>query len=49
MNGSGSGYGFPKITEIGKALETGGRERDVSTVRSRVAELSAYLDQVEVV
>jgi len=49
MSGSGGGFGFPKITEIGKALESAGREHDVLKIRLRAAELSTYLDQVEVV
>jgi len=49
MNGSGGGYGFPRITEIGHALEIASRERNADVIHSRVAELSAYLDQVDVV
>jgi PAS domain S-box-containing protein len=49
MNGSGSGYGFPRITEIGRALENAGRERNADLIHSRIAELSAYLDQIDVV
>jgi HPt (histidine-containing phosphotransfer) domain-containing protein len=49
MNGSGSGYGFPRITEIGQGLENASRERNGEAIQSGVAELSAFLDQVEVV
>ncbi len=48
MNGSGGAYGFPRITEIGQALEQAGRVRDPEVIRTRVAELAAYLDRVEV-
>jgi CheY-like chemotaxis protein/HPt (histidine-containing phosphotransfer) domain-containing protein len=49
MHGSGSGYGFPRITEIGQALENACRERSADAIHSRIAELSTYLDQIEVV
>jgi PAS domain S-box-containing protein len=49
MSGSGSSYGFERITEIGQALENSARERNVDAIRAQVGELSTYLDQVEVV
>ncbi|MBV8844236.1 MAG: response regulator [Bryobacterales bacterium] len=49
MHGSGGGYGFPQITEIGEALERAGQERNANAIRSNVAKLSAFLDQIEVV
>jgi len=49
MHGSGSGYGFPQITEIGEELEHAGQERNADAIRSGVAKLSAFLDQIEVV
>lgn len=49
MSGTGGGYGFARITEIGAALESAAREQDAAAVRSQVAELSRYLAQVEVV
>jgi PAS domain S-box-containing protein len=49
MHGSGSGYGFPRITEIGAAIESAAREHRADEIRWRVKELSSYLDQVQVV
>lgn len=49
MNGSGSGYGFPRITEIGHALEDASRDRNADKIHSLVAELCTYLDQLEMV
>jgi PAS domain S-box-containing protein len=49
MHGSGSGYGFAPITEIGQALEEAARERNADSVHSCIAQLSSYLDQIEVV
>ena len=49
MNGSGGGYGFPKITELGQALENASRDQDAAAIRSHISDLSLYLDQVEIV
>ena len=49
MTGTGAGYGFPRISEIGAAIEAGARARDAAGIRSSVAELARYLDQVELV
>ncbi len=49
MHGSGSGYGFTRITEIGADIETAAREHKPDQIRARVKELSSYLDQVQVV
>jgi HPt (histidine-containing phosphotransfer) domain-containing protein len=49
MNGSGGGYGFDAITEIGAALEQAAKQRNAAEIRERVNELSRYLDRVEVV
>ena len=47
MSGTGGSYGFPRITEIGAAIERAARERDSAAIRSGAAELSAYLEQIE--
>ncbi len=49
MTGTGAGYGFPRISEIGAAIEMGAKAQDVAGIRSSVAELARYLDQVELV
>lgn len=48
MKGSGAGYGFDGITEIGRAIEEAAKVRDAGAVRSAVVELASYLDRVEV-
>jgi PAS domain S-box-containing protein len=48
MCGTGRGYGFPRITEIGASIHQAAKERNLSAIRSQVAELSVYLQQVEV-
>ena len=49
MSGTGGGYGFPRITELGAALERAAIEQKATEVRTQAAELAAYLDQVEIV
>ena len=49
MNGSGSAYGFPRITELGQALEHAARARDAVQIRTSTAELAEYLDRVDVI
>jgi HPt (histidine-containing phosphotransfer) domain-containing protein len=48
MKGAGGGYGFPRITEIGAALEEAGREADAAAAARWTEELSQYLKQIEV-
>ena len=49
MSGTGGGYGFPRITEIGASIHQAATERNSSAIRSQVAKLSGYLQQVEVI
>lgn len=49
MSGTGGGYGFSRITEIGGAIERAARNENVSEIRASTAELSRYLEQVEIV
>ena len=49
MTGTGGTYGFPRITEIGEALESAARQENSEQVREQVEELSRYLGRVEVV
>lgn len=48
MKGSGGGYGFDAITEIGGALEQAANSADREGMRRQIDKLSTYLDQVEV-
>ncbi len=43
MSGSGGGYGFPRISEIGAALCAAAESRDASAVRAQADALSDYL------
>ena len=49
MKGSGGGYGFDKITEIGARIEVSAREKNDQAIRNLVDELSKYLELIEVV
>jgi HPt (histidine-containing phosphotransfer) domain-containing protein len=49
MKGSGGGYGFDYITEIGKSIEDAGRRRDSLEIKRWANELSNYIEKVEIV
>ncbi|MGH7931715.1 MAG: response regulator, partial [Candidatus Binataceae bacterium] len=49
MKGEGGSYGLDAISEIGDAIEQAAKARDLATIRLLAAELSAYLEAVEVV
>jgi CheY-like chemotaxis protein/HPt (histidine-containing phosphotransfer) domain-containing protein len=47
MKGTGSGYGFPMLTEIGTAMEKAAMESDGGQLRECIEQLAAYLESVE--
>ena len=49
MKGSGGGYGFDAITEIGAALEQAAMTKHPGEAQKSLNDLSSYLDRVEVV
>jgi HPt (histidine-containing phosphotransfer) domain-containing protein len=49
MKGSGGGYGFAFITEIGARLEQAAMTANPDAIRKAVVELQQYLKQVEIV
>ena len=46
MKGTGRGYGFPRISEIGRALESAGADGDAGRARAGTDALEAYLERV---
>ena len=48
MKGTGSAYGFPRLTELGGRIEQSAMEKDAGAVRTAVYDLIAYLDQITV-
>jgi CheY-like chemotaxis protein/HPt (histidine-containing phosphotransfer) domain-containing protein len=49
MKGAGGSWGFPRITDIGDALEQAAAIADATGSRKWVDELTRYLDRVEVI
>ena len=49
MKGSGGGYGFDEITEIGFKIENAAKEKNADEILRQVHDLSDYLGRVEVV
>ena len=49
MKGSGGGYGFDAITNIGHSVEEAAKGKNSEEIKKQVNELSSYLDKVEVV
>lgn len=48
MKGSGGGYGFDRISEIGKSIEDAAKEKNAEIIRRSNEELSNFLDRVEI-
>jgi HPt (histidine-containing phosphotransfer) domain-containing protein len=49
MKGSGAGYGFNQISEIGQKLEDAAKGSDPGQIAEQVAELSSYMDCIDIV
>lgn len=49
MKGTGGGYGFDAITEMGKALEEAAKQQDTEAIRLAVSQLEHYLQAIEIV
>jgi HPt (histidine-containing phosphotransfer) domain-containing protein len=49
MKGTGSGYGFPAISEIGRGLEQAALGQDAAGIRNYTTLLAEYLSRLEVV
>lgn len=48
LKGSGGGFGFDRISEIGGNLESSAKAQDVAAVEREIAALRDYLERVEV-
>lgn len=49
LSGSGGGYGFDRLSEIGRKLETAGLAGDAPASSACLAELKDFLENLEVV
>jgi len=48
MKGSGAGYGFDGISEIGKSIEVAGKEQNIENIKKGLEDLKNYLSRVEI-
>jgi len=48
MKGSGGGYGFDEITEIGKNIEKAAETKDKKKIKKEVKKLKTYLEDIEI-
>ncbi|MBF0283740.1 MAG: Hpt domain-containing protein [Magnetococcales bacterium] len=49
MKGSGAGYGFDEVTEIGRRMEEAAKAGDGQSIEALTARLEDYLARVEIV
>jgi HPt (histidine-containing phosphotransfer) domain-containing protein len=49
MKGSGGGYGFFEITDIGSKIEEAAKTRDIDCIAAKLGHLVDYLGNVKVV
>lgn len=49
IKGEGGSFGFDVVSEIGAALEAAGKAGDGASARRLVADLSEYLEKIEIV
>lgn len=48
MKGSGGGYGFQEITEIGKTIEDAAKEKNTTQIKNSLDQLKDYLNNIEI-
>lgn len=49
MKGSGGGYGFDAITDIGKRIEEAAKGGNAAGIKEALISLSSYLDNINIV
>ncbi len=49
MKGSGGGYGFNDLSQIGRAIEKAAKSKDKESVRKSIIDMTAYLKKLEIV
>jgi HPt (histidine-containing phosphotransfer) domain-containing protein len=49
LKGSGGGYGFPPLTQIGAKIETAAKTQDTATIEAALVEYKDYIGRVEIV
>ncbi|MDY6834675.1 MAG: Hpt domain-containing protein [Chloroflexota bacterium] len=48
MKGSGGGFGFDTITDIGRSIEVAANNRNSEEIQKQIEELNFYLDNIEI-
>ena len=48
LKGSGGGYGFPQLTQIGAAIEMAAKAKDASAITPLLAEYADYMQRIEI-
>ena len=48
MKGSGGGYGFDFITDVGRSIEQAAKEKNKSEIRKQTDALLLYLGRIEI-
>ncbi len=48
MKGSGGGYGFQRISEIGASIEIAARAGEKETIKKSIQEIKDYIKNVEI-
>ncbi len=49
MKGSGGGYGFDAITDIGRSIELSAKEHDDTAIKKHLKDLEDYIKKVQIV
>jgi HPt (histidine-containing phosphotransfer) domain-containing protein len=49
MKGAGGSYGFDRVTAMAAVIEQAAKAGDAATIKPQLSQLSAYLEQVQVV
>ncbi len=46
LKGTGSGYGFPQLTEVGKSIEFAARDERLDEVQANLSEFEKFLNEI---
>ncbi|TDO86439.1 Hpt domain-containing protein [Halanaerobium saccharolyticum] len=49
LKGSGGGYGFDYLTEIGSKIEKNAEAKNKEEIKNLISELKNYLDNIEII
>ena len=49
MIGSGGGYGFDAITEMGRVIESAAKNENAEEIQKQAKDLSTYMEKVEII